>query len=82
MPSPGPNLLLAMVAEFSRACTAAQRYEDLRHGAGRIAPADAARRVFDEFYAFEKTPEVAPHRGASAPFAARSMRGRKGVVPG
>jgi hypothetical protein len=76
-------LLLAMVAEFRRACAAAQRYEDLRHrGAGRIAPADIPRRVFDELYSFETTPEVAPTRGASAPFAARSMRRRKGVVPG
>jgi hypothetical protein len=42
-----------MLAEFTRANAAAQRYEDLRYrsaGHGRIAPDDIPRRVFEEFY--------------------------------
>jgi hypothetical protein len=68
MPSPRPNLLLAMVAEFRRACAAAQRYEDLRYrSAGRSAPAAIPRRVFEELYSSEKAAEVGPVVEAAAP---------------
>ena len=74
MLSSRPDLLLAMVAEFGRACAAAQRYEDLRHrGAGRgsIAPADVPRRVFEEFYSVEQTAEI-EQAGAPEPLEVAS----------
>jgi hypothetical protein len=68
MPSSRPSFLLTMVSEFRRACSAAQRYEDLRYrsAGGSIEPAEIPQRVFEEFYAFEKAAEVAPSRVASA----------------
>jgi hypothetical protein len=67
---------MSVVAEFRRACAAAQRYEDLRHRSaarGSIAPADIPRRVFEELYSSEKAAEVeqaveaAPPRVTSPP---------------
>jgi hypothetical protein len=58
---PSRNYLLEMFAEFSRAVSAAQRYEDLRYrsgGRGRIAPADIPRQIFEEFYAADETVEL------------------------
>jgi hypothetical protein len=65
------NYLMEMFAEFSRAVTAAQRYEDLRYrscGHARIAPTDIPRRIFEEFYSTDETVESRrpePHRSDS-----------------
>jgi hypothetical protein len=85
VPSPNRSFLLAMLAEFTRACAAAQRYEDLRHrSASRVAlaPDEIPRRIFEEFYCFDQTAEVAPPRAASAGFTGKLVRHRKGVVSG
>ncbi len=69
MASPSRNYLLEMFAEFSRAVTAAQRYEDLRYrscGHGRIAPADIPRQIFEEFYSTDEIVEsLRPERRRS-----------------
>jgi hypothetical protein len=62
--SPSWNYLLEMFAEYSRAVTAAQRYEDLRYrscGHDRIAPTDIPRQIFEEFYS--AAGETAASRG-------------------
>jgi hypothetical protein len=59
--SPSRNYLLEMFAEFSRAVSAAQRYEDLRYRSGghdRIAPTDIPRQIFEEFYSADEIVEA------------------------
>jgi hypothetical protein len=49
----GPDILVAVLAEFPRSVAAAQRYEALRHRSacdGHVASADIPRRIFEEFY--------------------------------
>jgi hypothetical protein len=47
------RLVLAIIAEFRRAIAATERYEQLRYSAraSNDIDADAARRVYVEFYA-------------------------------
>lgn len=86
MSPPSRSHLLGMLAEFSRAAAAAHRYEDLRYRSadGKIAPADIARRVFEEFYSFEEA--VESHRAGRlrSESAAGTLRpgGQRAPVPG
>ena len=57
----GRTVFAVVLAEFRLAVAAARRYEDLRYGSGRhegMAPADIPRRVFEEFYAYERPAEA------------------------
>jgi hypothetical protein len=71
VPPPSRNYLLSLLAEFTRATVAAQRYEDLRYrsaGHGRTAPDDIPRRVFEEVYSVDEAVESrrpAPRRSDS-----------------
>jgi hypothetical protein len=61
VPSPGRNFLARMLAEFTRANAAAQRYEDLRYRSARhegMAPDNIPQQIFEEFYAVEETVEL------------------------
>jgi hypothetical protein len=51
MPAPVFAYVLAIVAEFRRAVAATERYEQLRRTARSCPDANAARRVYVEFYA-------------------------------
>ena len=69
----GRTVFAVVLAEFSLALAAARRYEDLRYGNGRhegMAPADIPRRVFEEFYAYER-----PCGGARPPDGILRSRG-------
>ena len=64
MPSPRLGFFSTVLVEFWRALAAARRYGDLRyHRACRdgLAPADIARRIFEEFYACRSDADSAPH---------------------
>jgi len=49
-----------LLAEWSRAADAEQRYRKLRHQGAPSAHRDAARRVFDELYGRCREPDVPP----------------------
>ena len=54
----GPGILVAVLAELRRAVAATGRYEHLRYRracAGRVAPADIPRRLFEEFYSSKRS---------------------------
>jgi hypothetical protein len=66
----GPGILVVMLAELRRALAATRRYEHLRYRsacAGRVAPADIPRQLFEEFYSSKEVVKRRPLPAACRP---------------